>query len=379
LTPPVDGEYVFGINCSGAGTLRIRGAEVLELGSEHDLDWSHLFRPDDRGSGKIELAGGKPVPFELDYRMTPGPRGEIGLITLRAQAPEPDDLPQRAVDAAGAADVAVVVVGLGEEHECEGYDRRTLELPREQRELIAATAAANPRTVVVLSAGAPVLLDWAKDVPAVLLVWYGGKELGPALAEALMGHAEPAGRLPMTFPARPEDSAVLDPAPDDGEHWHYREGLFVGYRHFDRAELEPAYCFGHGLGYTSFDYEELHVEATDAGAVVTVRVRNRGRRRGSEVVQLYVGSEDPARPRRELKAFQRLDLDAGAVGEITLTLGARAFSYWDSKAGRWALIPGRHEIAVGSSSRDLRLTDGVTFTATGERGERAQELTATNR
>jgi beta-glucosidase len=336
---------------------------VLELGAEHELDWSHLFRPDDRGSARVELAGGDPVPFELEYRMAPGPRGEIGLVTLRAQAPEPDDLPRRAVEAARAADVAIVVAGLGEEHECEGYDRTSLELPREQQELIRSVAAANPRTVVVLSAGAPVLLDWAQQVSAVLVVWYAGQELGAALADVLLGKAEPGGRLPVTFPARPEDSAVLDPAPDAGDQWNYREGLFIGYRHFDRTGIDPAYPFGHGLGYTSFEYDELRVERGETSVDVTVRIRNRGERRGSEVVQLYVGSEDASRPRRELKAFQRVALDPGAEEDVTFNLGERAFSQWETDAACFELIPGRHEIAVGRSSRDLRLRESVTFAA----------------
>jgi beta-glucosidase len=372
LTPPVGGEYAFAINCAGEGALRIDGEPVLALGSQHSLDWSYLYRPDNRGLASVALEAGKPVAFELDYRMTPGPEGEIGLVTLRARPPEAERLLERAVDAASAADVAIVVAGLGEEYECEGYDRTSLELPREQRELIAAVAAANPRTVVVLSMGAPVLLGWVEDVPAVLLVWYAGQELASALGQVLVGQAEPGGRLPMTFPARSQDAAVLEPAPDDAEtrSWHYREGLFIGYRHFDRHELEPAYCFGHGLGYTQFVYEQLHVErnARDELAVV-VRVRNHGERRGKEVVQVYVGSEDPARPRRELRAFGRIDLDAGAAGELTLTLGERAFSQWDEDAGRFAPIPGRHEIAVGRSSRDLRLRAIVTFV-----GERAGQL-----
>ena len=361
LTPPVDGEYVFAVNCAGSGTLRIDGEPVLELGPAHDLDWSYLFRPDSRGLGRVVLEGGRRVPFELDYRMAPGPVGEIGLITLRARPPEPAGALERAVEAARAADVAVIVVGLGDEYECEGYDRTSLELPREQTDLIAAVAAANPRTVVAVSAGAPVLLDWAARVPALLIVWYGGQELGPALAEVLLGQAEPGGRLPMSFPARVRDAAVLDPAPDDpAGAWHYREGLFIGYRHFDRHQLEPAYCFGQGLGYTRFSYEELHVERNGRGELeVAVRIRNLGGRRGKEVVQLYVGSEDPNRPRRELRAFARIDLDAGAEGELSFTLGERAFSRWDEEAGRFALIPGKHEIAVGSSSRDLRLTETV--------------------
>jgi beta-glucosidase len=363
LTPPTDGEYVFGVNCAGGGTLRIGGEEVLVLGSEHGLDWSHLFRPDSRELARVELEGGKSVSLELDYRTTPGPRGEIGLVTLRAQAPEAPDLLERAIEAASAADVALVVAGLGEEHECEGYDRNTLDLPREQQELITAVAAANPRTVVVLSAGAPVSVGWAEQVPAVLLVWYAGQELGPALADVLIGRAEPGGRLPMTFPARPEDAAVLDPAPDDldTDRWHYREGLFIGYRHFDARGIEPAYCFGHGLGYTTFSYEKLRVEPAGEEVGVTVRIRNRGERRGKEVVQVYVGTDDVTRPLRELKAFAPIELDPGAAGELTLTLDERAFSQWDSEEGRFAPIPGRHEVAVGSSSRDIRLTESITF------------------
>jgi beta-glucosidase len=151
LTPPVDGEYMFAINCAGEGVLRIDGEPVLELGPEHSLDWSYLYRVENRGIASVALEGGKPVAFELDYRMTPGSEGEIGLVTLRARPPTAERLLERATEAARAADVAIVVAGLGEEHECEGYDRASLELPSEQRELIAAVAEANPHTVVVLS------------------------------------------------------------------------------------------------------------------------------------------------------------------------------------------------------------------------------------
>jgi beta-glucosidase len=156
---------------------------------------------------------------------------------------------------------------------------------------------------------------------------------------------------------------VLDPSPDDAaaDEWHYREGLFIGYRHFDRYELEPAYCFGHGFGYTGFSYDDLHVEQNDAEVEVTVRIRNTGERRGKEVVQLYVGSEDRDRPVRELRAFQRVELDPGAEREVTFTLGERAFSRWDPEEDGFAVIPGSHEISVGRSSRDLRLTDSVTL------------------
>jgi beta-glucosidase len=253
------------------------------------------------------------------------------------------------VRAAAAADVAVVVAGLGDERESEGFDRETLELPVEQLRLIADVAAANPATVVVVQAGAPVLTGWAADIPAVLLVWYAGDELGDALADVLLGVAEPGGRLPVTFPARAEDAPVLDPGPDDTEAntWHYREGLDVGYRHYDRTGVAPAFCFGHGLGYTRFAYEDLRLEHTAEEVVATVRVRNTGARPGKTVVQLYVDSE--------LRAFRGVELDSGASADVCLTLGERAFSHWDPARCGWAVAPGPHELAVGSSSRRLHL------------------------
>jgi len=162
----------------------------------------------------------------------------------------------------------------------------------------------------------------------------------------------------MTFPAHPEDVPVLDPAPDDpaANEWNYREGLFVGYRHYDRRGLTPAYCFGYGLGYTTFAYEDLRVEPKGREVDATVRVRNTGNRRGKTVVQLYVGSELPERPPRELKDFRSVVLDPGEEEDVRFTLGERAFSHWDSERGDWAIVPGAHEIAVGSSSRELHLT-----------------------
>jgi beta-glucosidase len=359
LTPPVDGEYVFGVDCSGAGTLQIDGREMLALAPEHDLDWSAMFRADPRGVGRVTLEGERPVDFELEFRPRPDSEGnQIGVVTLRAFPPAAADLRERAVHAAAGADVAVVVAGLGEEFESEGFDRSSLELPAEQLKLISAVAAANPATVVVVSAGAQVLMDWAEQVPAVLLAWYPGQEFGDALAEVLLGRAEPGGRLPMTFPVRPEDVPVLEPGPDDpvANEWHYCDGLFVGYRHYDRHRLTPAYCFGYGLGYTSFAYEDLLVERNGATVEAVVQVRNTGSRRGKTVVQLYVGSEPVERPRWELRDFRSVVLDAGAEEDLHFTLPERAFSEWSPELGGWAIIPGAHTVAVGTSSRDLHLT-----------------------
>jgi beta-glucosidase len=209
-----------------------------------------------------------------------------------------------------------------------------------------------------VNAGAPILLDWAERIPALLWAWYPGQEYGDALADVLLGAAEPGGRLPTTLGGGGEDYPVLDPRPDAANEWHYDEGLLIGYRHFDRRELEPAYAFGHGLGYTEWSYDGLDVEPTKAGATLHVRIRNTGARRGKEVVQAYVAPADvdATRPVRELRAFAAVDLDPGEERVVDVRLDWRSFCGWDEAAGSWTRLPGPFEVAVGRSSRDLRLT-----------------------
>jgi beta-glucosidase len=356
LGPPAPDRGVRRSPSETAATLRRAAAESFVLLKNEDE-----LLPVSAGS-KIAVLGRLAVspPLQGGGSSNVGPlAAPSALDAIRVLGgPSVDVRYEESAGRAAEADVAIVFAGLGEDHESEGFDRSSLELPSEQRDLIAAVAEVNPRTIVVLSVGAPVTLDWAERVPAILLVWYAGQELGTALCDVLFGRTEPGGRLPMTWPAGPHDLPVLHPGPDDStaEIWNYSEGLFIGYRHFDRHELEPAFCFGHGLGYTRFTYEELRVE----GNQVSVRIRNQGTRRGKEVVQLYVGSEDPTRPPLELKAFGCCELEPGAEGEVTFTLGERAFSGWDPETGCFAPIPGPHRIAVGSSSRVLPLTARVT-------------------
>ena len=165
--------------------------------------------------------------------------------------------------AAASADVAVVVVGTDDTWDTEGRDRNTVTLPGPQDELVRRVAAANPRTVVVVNAGAQVALPWAHDVAAVIYTWLPGQEFGNALADVLLGRAEPGGRLPVTIAAHAEDYPALDTTPDAGEKLVYSEGLDIGYRGFDSASIEPQFCFGHGLGYTDFEFESLDLAAEE--------------------------------------------------------------------------------------------------------------------
>lgn len=298
--------------------------------------------------------------------------------------PDPTLIAQAAVVAA-AADVAVVMAGLPEVFETEGADREHLRLPASHDALVRAVAAANPRTVVVLSNGAPVELPWLRDVGAVLEAYLGGQESGGAVARMLFGELEPGGRLAETFPVRWTDHPVHD-LPVGPRYSEYRESLYVGYRWFDTVDADVAFPFGHGLGYTTFDWTgaelsgdqlsgdqlpggEAAISDLAAGGTVTVRitVTNTGARAGSDVVQVYVRPEQPAvfRPAHELKAFRKVHLDPGASQAVEVTLGRRAFAHWDPAAGDWAVQPGRYLVEVAASSRDVRASLPLLLTGTG--------------
>jgi len=211
----------------------------------------------------------------------------------------------------------------------------------------------------------PVLMPWAGEVRAILQVWLPGQAFGEALAEVLSGDVEPGGRLPVSIPRAEADSPVLRAQPDNGS-LVYSEGLLVGYRGFDRAGKEPAFAFGHGLGYTSWEYESIIPSGTahagDDGFTVTVRIRNSGTRPGHEVVQLYVEGpdDDPGRPIRSLAAFEGVEGEAGERLDVNITVPPRAFMRFVERSGAWELHPGTYTIHAGRSSRDLRLRYEVT-------------------
>ena len=281
-----------------------------------------------------------------------------GLSGFRIGA-RPVEVPGGIEDAAELArrsDAVVLVVGNHPDFETEGRDRPSLTLPGEQDELVRRVLDANPRTVVVVNAGAPVAMPWADRAAAVLMVWYPGEEGAAALADILTGAAEPGGRLPITFPQRMEDVTAWQTYPGAAGTVEYGEGVFVGYRQFDTAGTEPAFCFGHGLGYTTFEYGEPRLDVRGDDVTVTLTVSNTGPRRGSEVVQLYVanGASPVLRPEQELRAFTKVTLDAGARRDVVLRLDARAFSYWDTDAADWVAPAGRYELRIGASSRDIR-------------------------
>lgn len=278
----------------------------------------------------------------------------------------PDDA---ALDAArrvaAAADVAVVFVGLPLSHEIEGRDRTDLFLPPAHDALVDAVAGVQPQLIVVVTAGAPVAMPWLTRARAVLLGGLLGQAGGEAVADVLTGRVAPSGKLASSWPMRLEDVPSYLHFPGDGDTVRYGEGIFMGYRGHDALGVPPLFPFGHGLSTTRFEYTDLRVSTSHVrdvdGVVVSCRIRNTGSRPGREIAQVYVAERDPRvrRPPRELAAFASTSLAPGEEKELRLPLDRRAFAFWDSQAHAWAVENGAFEIAVGTSSRDLRLRTTV--------------------
>jgi len=361
LTAEEDGEHSLGIRGIGRFTLSAGGRTLFDGPVEADSDdlaVSFLAPPEKRIA--VSMAAGSTLEVSLVQRVSLVRGFPVVSLTLGYGAPiaAADELLAEAEAVASAADVAIVVVGTTDEVESEGFDRRSPALPGGQDELVRRVAAVNTRTIVVVNAGSPVEMSWTDDVAAVLLAWFPGQEAGNALADVLLGATEPGGRLPTTWPVAAADCPVLSVTPVDGV-LRYDEGVFIGYRAWDRAGVPPRFAFGHGLGYTSWSYENVVV--TDVGAAaVTITVRNTGGRAGHEVVQVYAGlaSPDDLRPRRWLAGFASVNASPGETATVTIELPERAFQIWD---GGWVTVPGEYVIEVAHSLADIRRTVTVTI------------------
>ncbi len=281
-----------------------------------------------------------------------------------------DEMIAEAVAAAKAAKAAVVFAGLPDSYESEGYDRTHMALPACQNRLIEAVAAANPNTVVVLHNGSPVEMPWLDQVKGVLEAYLGGQAAGLAAVRLLFGDANPCGHLPETFPKKLADNPSYLFYGGEGDEVDYREGVFVGYRYYDKKEMDVLFPFGYGLSYTTFACSNLRLSAekiTDRDTLtVTVTVKNTGSRAGKAVVQLYVGDKKSTvkRPVRELKGFEKVALAPGESRDVTFTLDKRAFAYWNAALHDWHVESGEFTVEAGQSSRDIEASATVTVEST---------------
>ena len=361
-----DGPHLIGAGGVGQLTLTVDGAVRAEGRTPVPADpVEAMVRPGEIRI-TVPLRAGQTCELEVTLRPENWAQGPISIRLGVVPAPDEDAMLDAAVRAARDADAAVVIVGSGPAAESEGFDRPGLALTGRQDELVRRVAAVNDRTIVVVNAGMPVLMPWAGQVAAVGYAWLPGQAMGDALADVLLGRAEPGGRLPVTLPAAEAGCPVLHAVPVDGA-LRYDEGLLIGYRGFDRAGTVPQFPFGHGLGYTTWALESVRV--TGAGQTVpagpgaelelAVVARNTGSRPGREILQVYVAPEpgdDPRQPVRTLAAFASVDAAPGEAVEARLTVPGRAFGRYDEPAGGWRYPAGTFTVSVGRSSRDLPLS-----------------------
>jgi len=373
FTAPEAGRYTFGLSSAGLSRLYVDGQEVIDHWTEQ--------RPAER-TFEMNMAAGQTCDLRVEYSK----QSAVPLASLRLGClpPIPEDAMARAAALAAASDVALVFVGLSDEWESEGFDRPDMELVGDQVALIEKVAAANANTVVVLNTGSPITMNWLDKVAAVVQAWYPGQECGHAIADVLFGDVNPSGRLPQTFPRRLEDNPAYINYPGENGRVHYGEGIFVGYRYYDKKKIEPLFPFGYGLSYTTFAYRNLRLSASEAcpepcrridadeGLQVSVDVQNTGGRAGQEVVQLYVRDLESSlmRPEKELKAFAKVSLQPGETKTVTLTLNRESLACYDDSAQQWVAEAGEFEVLVGRSSRDIRASARFTLQATSRFGGR---------
>ena len=316
----------------------------------------HCFRT----TGALEAA--KAAGLQVTY--APGYSVEKDELTEERLA--------EAVAAAKAAKTAVVFAGLPDSYESEGYDRPHMRMPECQNRLIEAVAAANPNTVVVLHNGSPVEMPWIGKVRAVLEAYLGGQAVGEAEIRVLTGDVNPSGHLPESFPKQLEDNPSFLYYGGEGNRTEYREGVFVGYRYYDKKKMDVLFPFGHGLSYTTFAFSNLRLSAEKIRdtetLTVTVTVTNTGKRAGKAVAQLYVGDPESTvlRPVRELKGFRKVALQGGESKDVSFTLDKRSFAYWNTEIHDWHVESGEFILSVGDSSRNLPLSASVQVESTVE-------------
>ena len=367
-----DATGVVRLGFAASGTARIYVGDVLTVDATvvpggTDLGAAFLSPPSVSAPVAVQAGESLRIRAEYDLLDRVGPLGNALSFTFGL---EPDDIDAQvlideAVEAAREADVALVVVGTNSRVESEGYDRDLLRLPGRQDDLVRAVAAANPRTVVVVNAGAPVLLPWRDQVAAVLVGYFGGQEFGNAIADVLLGAVEPGGRLPTTWPSEQADVPVIETTPTNGV-LAYDEGIHIGYRAWLKSGRTPAFPFGHGLGYSRVEPTTISTPASvapsDGDFTVTVDVANGGARAGKQVVQVYAERADSSieRPVRWLVGFAPVLVDARTTASVGIRIPVRAFAHWDEG---WKYEPGAFTLRIGTSVVDLPLDATVKLEA----------------
>ena len=362
FTPDQGGIHRVGAVAAGYARVYVNGHLIANAWDGWTKGRTFFEEGCDEVVGEVDLPAGQPAEVIIEFANRPADNLVFSAIRIGIGRPMGDADIAEAARVAGAADRAVVFVGRNAQWDTEGSDLENIRLSGRQDELVAAVLKANPNTVVVLQTGGPVEMPWLDAAPALVQAWYLGQETGNAIADVLLGLAEPKGRLAQTFPRRwqdnPTHSQDAEIYPGLNGQVRYEEGVFIGYRHYDRHGVAPLFPFGFGLSHTSFALSNLRIGA-DLQAKVTVT--NTGGQTGTAVVQLYVAPQNAPiqRPDKELKAFAKLELAAGAAQEVTLPLTLRDFAFWDTSARNWHVAAGSYSLHAGLSAADLQASASI--------------------
>ena len=360
-TVDLDAHHALARRAAAESAVLLRNEDaILPLAGDTSVGLIGAFATSPRYQGAgSSLVNATRVPTLVDA-VTASPLTLVGVAEgFRRDGVRDEDLHREAVALACRAEVVVLALGLPEIAESEGLDRSSLALPAEQVRLLRDVRAANPRTVVVLSAGGVVETPWAEEAAALLHAYLGGQAGAEAIVDVLTGAVEPGGRLAETMPVALSDTPTAGLFPSAGRTAEYREGPFVGYRYYETADVPVAFPFGFGLGYTTFSYSDLVVDADG----IHVTVMNTGEREGSDVAQLYVGRRGESgvsRPIRELKGYAKVRLAAGEAQRVSFPFGPRTFRFFDAATDAWQVEAGEYEVAVGPHVRDLRARATIT-------------------
>lgn len=348
LKAPSTGEFLLDVVSDDGVRLFINDQLVINDWNDHAAQ-SNTY--------KMHFKKGKLYKIKLEYYENGGSAlVKFGLRTSN------DKLMTEAITVAKNSDAAIIFVGTSGNFESEGFDRKDLRMPDNQDELISKIAKANKNTIVVVTSGSPVLMrDWLDKVNAVVESWFGGDEIGNAIADVLTGKYNPSGKLPITFPKRWKDCSAYNSYNKEDSVSVYSDGIFVGYRHFDKDNIEPLFSFGYGLSYTKFKFSNFNIKSFGDKFIVSFDIKNTGKLKGAEVPQLYIHDMNPVveKAPKELKRFDRVLLNSGEMKSVKFELTKDDFKYFDSKKHDWQISHGDYEILIGSSSRDIKLKDKI--------------------
>ena len=346
---------------------------ILPLGKKGSIAVIGAFanNPRYQGAGSSKI---NPTYMDIPYNEIEKIASEAKLSFAQGYPLNSSDINTQMIKeaqiAASRAETAIIFAGLPDHHDEEGTDRVNLKLPDNHNALIEAVAEVQKNAIVILMNGSAVEMPWANKVKGILEAYLGGQAMGGAIADIIFGDKNPSGKLAETFPERLTQTPSYINFPGEADKVEYREGLFVGYKHYDKLELTPLFPFGHGLSYTSFEYSDLTIdkkELLDTDSLkVTVKVKNTGNKAGKEIVQLYISDMESSviRPVKELKGFEKVSLAPGEEKLITFILSKRAFAYYNVNIKDWHVESGEFQILIGKSSQNLVLAETVNITST---------------